>query len=342
MNSILLVGKRHKNGNIENSGGAIVLFERLLVDFEEAQIGFDVVDLNYRNYSNSRLKAFVRAIFNLRKVSKGKDKILINGSNPIMIQYIPFLLILKLFYKVKIYVRLFGGKFDAYYQSSNPVKKFVIRYCAARLDKVFLETKHLCKWFETFNKNLVWFPNIREKVSVRTIDSYKKGLVFLGHIKEEKGINILLEAMKTLKNNGYKLSIYGPILGDYKPPKEYENYFYEAYKGAIESHEVSRVLSKHDVLVLPTYYKNEGYPGVIIEALGVGLPIISTKKVGIQEMLNSECSILIEEQDVEGLVEAVLMINEHIYSQYRKAAIQQFSLFDSELVMSRIINEIVH
>lgn len=342
MNSLLVVGKKHKIGKIENSGGAIVLFEQLLKDFKEAEIRFDVVDLNYRNYSKSRFIAYIQLVFKLLTTSRGRDKILINGSNPIMIQYVPFLLILKLFFKVKIHVRLFGGKFDSYYHKSNPLKKFIIYSCSSRLDKVFLETKYLCKWFEPFNKSVVWFPNVRERVFIKTMDSYKKRLVFLGHIKEEKGINILLEAMTKLRKSDYELSVYGPVSVSYIPPVAYDNYFQKVYKGAIQSDEVSKVLAQHDVLVLPTYYKNEGYPGVIIEALGVGLPIISTKKVGIQEMVDSECSILIEEQDVDGLVKAVLMINEHNYSQYRYAALKQFSLFDSELVMSKVINEVVH
>ena len=38
------------------------------------------------------------------------------------------------------------------------------------------------------------------------------------------------------------------------------------YKGAVQPQDIYNVLSASDVLVLPTYYPGEGYPGIIIEA----------------------------------------------------------------------------
>ena len=38
-----------------------------------------------------------------------------------------------------------------------------------------------------------------------------------------------------------------------------------------------------DIFIFPTYYRNEGHPWVIVEALAAGLPIISTDKGAIIE-----------------------------------------------------------
>ena len=46
--------------------------------------------------------------------------------------------------------------------------------------------------------------------------------------------------------------------------------------GPTKGEEKFKVLSSADIFVFPTFYRNEGHPWVIVEALASGLPIIST------------------------------------------------------------------
>ena len=48
------------------------------------------------------------------------------------------------------------------------------------------------------------------------------------------------------------------------------------YCDVVEPDNVLDVLWQYDALLLPTYQPGEGYPGVIIEACAVGLPVICT------------------------------------------------------------------
>lgn len=48
------------------------------------------------------------------------------------------------------------------------------------------------------------------------------------------------------------------------------------YKGILQPSEVVPVLENSDVLIFPTHYEGEGCPGILVEALSAGLPIIAS------------------------------------------------------------------
>src|SRR5690606_41557275 len=111
--------------------------------------------------------------------------------------------------------------------------------------------------------------------------------------------------------------------------------FSRIYKGPVKSDEVVDLLSQYDVLVLPSY--KEGYPGVIIEALSIGMPVIATKLRGIQEMVDSSCAILFEVGNQRALADAIMHFNSNNYTRYCSEAYKAFSKFDSEKQMPRIL-----
>jgi glycosyltransferase involved in cell wall biosynthesis len=54
------------------------------------------------------------------------------------------------------------------------------------------------------------------------------------------------------------------------------------YHGVVDNIELRRQLTFYDVFVFPSVYDNEGHPGVLIEALMAGLPIISSDQTVIK------------------------------------------------------------
>jgi glycosyltransferase involved in cell wall biosynthesis len=93
--------------------------------------------------------------------------------------------------------------------------------------------------------------------------------------------------------------------------------------------------------VLPTYYR-EGIPRSILEALSVGLPIITTNTPGCKEtVLENKNGILINPQDLDALVAAMeffitnkskikeMGINSRKYAEER---------FDVHIINSNLIN----
>ena len=60
------------------------------------------------------------------------------------------------------------------------------------------------------------------------------------------------------------------------------------FRGALPHEAVREVLAEHDVLLFPSYHKGEGMPGVLIEALQMGLPVICSDWRGLPEIIRHE------------------------------------------------------
>lgn len=339
MNKILLIGKRHKRGREDLSGGVIVLFESLIKDFENRGINFEVVDLNYRNYASTHFVSFFLIYLRIFQKIFRSRQVMLNGSNNCLVIYAPILRLTTWILGKPFYIRLFGGKLDKYIDSINVAFKLLAKFSIRTATKIFYEPKHILNKFKKYNKNSVWFPNVRFKNPLKTDSIYSKKLVFLGHVKEDKGINYLLDAYVKLIDDGYTLEIYGPEV-NYTCPEQYFDVYNKVYKGAVISSDVNKVLSLNDVLVLPTFYKGEGYPGAIIEALNAGLPIVATKLDGIKEMIDNSCGVLIKQQSSSAIIEGVKKIDNYNYSNLSINALKRFEWFDSDKVMDRIIKEL--
>jgi glycosyltransferase involved in cell wall biosynthesis len=78
------------------------------------------------------------------------------------------------------------------------------------------------------------------------------------------------------------------------------------YEGVAPHEEIHKILGNYDVLVFPSHFIGEGHPGVIVEAMSCGLPIIATKWRSIPELVkDGENGMLIEPQNSEALRSAM-------------------------------------
>jgi len=103
---------------------------------------------------------------------------------------------------------------------------------------------------------------------------------FMGRIIPTKGIKVLVEAFKDLKNQ--KLYIYGNI-GSQKRFLERKNII---FKGPYNNDNINEVLQNIDVLIVPsTWYENS--PLVIQEAFLAGVPVITSDIGGMAELVKN-------------------------------------------------------
>lgn len=101
---------------------------------------------------------------------------------------------------------------------------------------------------------------------------------FMGRVIPTKGIQVLVEPFNELRNTS--LSIYGSI-GAQKRFLESENIKFE---GAYTNNTIDDVLSKIDVLIVPSiWYENA--PLVIQEAFLAGIPVITSNIGGMAELV---------------------------------------------------------
>lgn len=138
---------------------------------------------------------------------------------------------------------------------------------------------------------------------------------YVGRINVDKGINELIEAFKIIsseKTNAY-LALVG-MLDDVNPIKE-ENLEYAreckniVMTGNVPKDEVYHHMSMFDVLTHPTY--REGFGKVLQEAMGVGLPIITTNAPGPSEVVEDGISgVLCEVKNSQDLADKMRALYE--------------------------------
>ena len=144
-------------------------------------------------------------------------------------------------------------------------------------------------------------------------------LLFVGRLVEKKGLIYLLQAVKQLKHDGYCLSC--DVVGsgpEYKKSLEfiYLNQLTDCVHlhGTLSQEKVKRFYANVDIFVLPCVVcdadgDRDGLPNVLMEALAVGVPVISTNISAISELIaNNETGILTPTKNSDSLVNAILKL----------------------------------
>ena len=89
--------------------------------------------------------------------------------------------------------------------------------------------------------------------------------------------------------------------------------------------------------MLPTKWITEGYPGVIIEAYNVGIPVVATPMGAIPEIVQDGVTgFLTPVGDAHMLAQTIKKFNVENYICYSAAALNAFVDFNSEIVCDRI------
>lgn len=334
MRTILNIGHCENKYIAGRTGGVVVLFEIWIEYCKEHGLDFDIIDVNKRNYHGGTISAYFSIFWQIVTKMRSCDTVFLHGTYRDYLLFAPLLVWLAKRLGKRMVMRKFAGNFADLYNKSYPLSRALMRYALKNADVLCWETKALVAFGKKFNRNSYWFPNVRKDMGVRRGDRpYQRRLLFLSRVEKEKGIFTLIEAMKLL-DNSYHLKIYGPLSGIEPDELHGENY---SYYGSVPSSDVSKTIADNDILILPTTWKAEGYPGVIIEAYSVGVPVISTPLGGIPEiMCNGKTGFFIPVNDANALAETIRRFNEDNYHQYSASAFNAFANFDYEKTNSII------
>lgn len=151
----------------------------------------------------------------------------------------------------------------------------------------------------------------REKVNeLKKKYSNSWNLVFVGYLKEVKGIKELLSAIKYLIENGHKeLRLFlvgdnqlGSYIDKYLTAHDLENNV--ILVGSVSHEKVKLWMKFANAFILPSH--SEGTPTVLFEALYVGVPSIFTKVGGVGDIItNAQEALLIEPRSVTAIKQAI-------------------------------------
>ena len=145
-------------------------------------------------------------------------------------------------------------------------------------------------------KNIETFPNFRffDSNSIQTKeDTEELKIVFMARINKLKGYHTVFNLLDYSKDKGLDITVdfYGQIADDNKEDflerlSEYKGV--AEYKGFLKGDEIYSTLSQYDLLVLPTQYYTEGFPGSILDSYISGIPVVVTKWKHATEFVDDE------------------------------------------------------
>lgn len=220
------------------------------------------------------------------------------------------------------YLRSIGGSLDNYYMGLRPLFRRLFRSTLNQVDGLIIETELNHQYFAQMLGDKVYYvPAYRplsenEQAAPAPVDQRSGPLraAYVGHIREEKGIFVLLESLRTLNGTSVTCDFYGPIYGaaSQRFQQELAQTPNAAYRGVLNPDQVVSTLRQYDVMVFPTHYPGEGHPGVVVEAMIAGIPVITTRFRSIPELIKHEVNgLLIEPRNGQQLRQAIQTLQQN-------------------------------
>ena len=181
---------------------------------------------------------------------------------------------------------------------------------------------------------------IRKKASELTVDT--KGVftfVTVARICDrQKGFMRLLDVCKRLNDEGLKYNVW--LVGD---GEDYDNVKNRAEELKLPNVKLFGLqgnpyvyIKSADAYLCTSYY--EGFSMVMMEAVILGTPMISTEVSGAREMLGDSEYGLVVENSSEGIYEGMkkLITDKELYAHYQKKADERKDYLSEDRIMDQL------
>jgi glycosyltransferase involved in cell wall biosynthesis len=293
-------------------GGTSVSFRQLADELAlEPGVEVAVVDSMRRGGAGTIAKAAWAgrtALACLRAIRRA-DVVTFHTSTPGTLWIAPLLLAACRALRRPFLLREFGGSLDAECRELSPLARRGVAL-AFRADRVLLQTHALVRFFagEFPAARLAWYSNSRPLAAGAgaTPSETAAGearFVFVGHVKESKGLREILAAVERLP--GCHVDVYGPFHDGFSE-RDLAGHARVRYRGELPPHEVMPTLRRYTAVLLPTWHFGEGYPGIILEAYAAGRPVIASRWRSIPEIVEDGVSgLLVEPRSADDLARAM-------------------------------------
>ena len=198
------------------------------------------------------------------------------------------------------------------YDTKNDKQRKMRDWIALHTEGVFLQTETQKEYFTAKIKekcftiaNPVNENILNAEYSVR---NQIKRIVTVGRLEEQKNFSMLIDAFRIVKNNHQELTL--DVYGEGTLRQQLQDQIdtlglHDSIKLCGRTNDIVDTLTEHYLFIMSSNF--EGMPNALMEAMGVGLPCISTDcPTGPRELIGkNERGILVEIGSTDGLVTAL-------------------------------------
>lgn len=198
------------------------------------------------------------------------------------------------------------------------------------------------------------FNNYYNKNSLRkllNLDQNKKYILFVGQLKDGKGILDLINAFNIIQDKNVKLLLIGKEENDEKLSeyKELINKFNLNEIISIQGQKqgIHKYMQAADLLILPSHEGNEGMGRVMFEAMSCGTPAMGSNISGVNEAIIDN-SLMFSDKNPIQIAEKIIALfnNEKHYQKFkllsRQVALNKFDIKSHAKYVMKLYDDLLN
>jgi glycosyltransferase involved in cell wall biosynthesis len=184
-----------------------------------------------------------------------------------------------------------------------------IRQTVASYDRVVAVAPAVAERASAMRSEVVpWIPNGVDVDAIRSIVPASEVLppasvLFAGKLERWKGADVLAEAWPRVE--AAVPDVWLSVVGDGAERARLRRAGRRVrIAGRLAWEDLLRTIAEHRVVCVPS--RNEGWPGVCLEALACGRPVVGSDIPGIRDIVTEGCGVLVPPEDPEALAHGII------------------------------------
>ena len=252
--------------------------------------------------------------------------------------------------KKQLIIHVHGNYLKQEYNSLRGLKRVVFYFLLSRFTKGIVLSNSLKDNLTPFinERKIFCVPNFAQdylyKEEIFLVDNELR-IFYLSNLMKEKVIICLLKALKNLEGSSikYKAKIAGNI--DEKFSKEILKLINELehtdYIGVVNGEAKKNLLAWGNVFVLPTFYKMEGQPISILEAMATKNVVVTTNHAGILDIFKDKVNgFLVHKNNIKSIQDILTYLAKN-KSEIRKIATYNKEYFLENFTVNRFKENLI-
>ena len=311
---------------------------------DDSQFEVDLINTSYSRFDEEIGKfSFKKTFFylalylNIFKIFKHKIIYITPGQTFYGILKYGFFIILGSIFRKELILHVHGNHLGEEYKSLNGIKKYIFYCLVSKFSKGIVLSDSLKHNLTPFidQGSIFCLPNFAQDYLYeedKNLVNDELRIFYLSNLMKEKGIICLLKALKNLEkyNITYKAKIAGNI--DEKFSKEILQLLNELentkYVGVVNGEAKKNLLKWGNIFVLPTFYKMEGQPISIIEAMATKNVVVTTNHAGILDIFKDKVNgYLVKKNSIKSIQDILT------YIATNKSEIEKIATYNKEFFL---------
>lgn len=336
-------------GGSSQFGGELTKNKEIINRLRELHYRVSIIDTSNANHCKRKLIAIIVELF-YSFLFRRKSVFIFSTAFSNIYPFLKYIAYIPIRYHIVYWA--IGGLFGERVERGDFLNKYL------NVITLFLvEGKKMVRQLNSAGfKNVLYVPNFKT-IGNRYLryneDSVKTKFLFISRIMPEKGCDNIESCVANLNKarygDKYLVDFYGEISPDYYSHfidfvKNNDNVSYNGKIDLMLEDNYKR-LSQYDYMLFPTRWIGEGFPGVIVDAYKLGIPVIASDWNFNEEFIQmGKSGIVVPTNDAEALEN---VMRQCIYKQIDRQAMSEFMyknacLYETRnVVTTQLINSII-